>query len=164
MNSEDLEKSRTRLKKEAEALQKIGARLATLSDEQLRRINLPTSLIEAVTAIRTMRSHGARRRQLQYIGALMRHVEVSSIEQALMEIDQGAYRQAQEFQRIERWRDRLVDGDDEVFTEIQERFPRVNRQRLGQLVRSARKERQNNKPPKSSRNLFRYLRALADGK
>ena len=163
MNSEDLEKSRTRLKKEAEALQKIGAKLAALSDEQLRRINLPTSLIEAVTAIRTMRSHGARRRQLQYIGALMRHVEVSPIEQALMDIDQGAYRQAKEFQRIEQWRDRLVEGDDEAYTEILERFPRANRQRLGQLVRSARKERQNNKPPKSYRNLFRYLRALADG-
>ncbi len=162
MNSENIEKSRTQLKKEAIALQKMGEKLIALSDDQLQRMKLPTMLIAAIGDFRTMRSHGARRRQLQHIGSLMRHVDVTPIEQALLEIEQGAYLRAREFQHIEGWRDRLVDGDDVALDEILQRFPGADRQRLGHLVRSARKERQNKSSPKSARNLFRYLKALAE--
>ena len=158
----ELEKSRTQRKKEAIALQKIGEKLIQLSDEQLRRMDLPDEIIEAIVDIRPMTSHGARRRQMQYIGSLMRDVDAAPIEQALLEIEQGEYQRAREFHRLEAWRDRLVDGDDAAMTEILDVFPQANRQRLGQLVRSARKEKQNNKPPKSARNLFRYLRELIE--
>ena len=159
---EAIAKSRTQLKKEAIALQKIGEKLVQLSDEQLRRMDLPAQLIDAIVDIRSMTSHGARRRQMQYIGSLMRHVDVAPIEKALLEIEQGEYQRARVFHRVESWRDRLVDGDDEAMMEILDAFPRADRQRLGQLVRSARKEKQNNKPPKSARNLFRYLRELSE--
>jgi ribosome-associated protein len=158
----ELEKSRTQRKKEAIALQKIGEKLIQLSDEQLRRMDLPAEIIEAIVDIRPMTSHGARRRQMQYIGSMMRDVDAAPIEQALLEIEQGEYQRAREFHRLEAWRDRLVDGDDAAMTEILDVFPQANRQRLGQLVRSARKEKQNNKPPKSARNLFRYLRELIE--
>ena len=157
----ELEKSRTRLKKEATALQKMGEKLVTLSDDQLSHMELPTMLINAIQAVRTIKSHGARRRQMQYIGTLMRNVEVEPIEQALLEIEQGAYRQAKAFHRIEAWRDQLVAGDDTVIDEILETFPDSDRQRLGQLVRSARKEKEKNAPPKSARNLFRYLKEMS---
>ncbi|BBO80372.1 hypothetical protein DSCO28_09380 [Desulfosarcina ovata subsp. sediminis] len=156
----DNEKSRTQLKKEAKALQQIGVRLATLSDDQLGRMNLPDDLMEAIRDVRSMRSHGARRRQMQYIGTLMRQVAVAPIEQALMDIEQGAHQQARAFQRVESWRDRLVAGDDELMNEILERFPDANRQRLGQLVRSARKEIGKEAPKRSARHLFRYLQEL----
>ena len=158
---DDIEKSRTRLKKEATALQKMGEKLVTLSDDQLSQMELPTMLINAIQAVRTIKSHGARRRQMQYIGTLMRNVEVEPIEQALLEIEQGAYRQAKAFHRIEAWRDQLVAGDDTVIDEILETFPDADRQRLGQLVRSARKEKEKNAPPKSARNLFRYLKEMS---
>ena len=154
---DDLEKSRTRLKKEAAALQKMGQRLVGLSDEQLERMDLPAQLIDALRDVRPMKSHGARRRQMQYIGTLMRKVDAEPIEQALLEIEQGDYRQARTFHRIEAWRDRLVGGDDDLIDEIVDAFPEASRQRLGQLVRSARKEKEKNAPPKSARNLFRYL-------
>lgn len=157
---ENLEKSRTQLKKEATALQKMGERLVTLSDDQLSRMGLPAALIEAIVVVRTMKSRGARRRQMQYIGSIMRSVDKEPIDQALLEIEQGAYRQAKTFHRIERWRDRLVAGEDAVFENILETFPDADRQRLGQLVRSARKEKEKNAPPKSARNLFRYLKDL----
>ncbi|HSO19026.1 MAG TPA: ribosome biogenesis factor YjgA [Desulfosarcina sp.] len=163
MKSENVEKSRTQLKKEAAALQKMGEQLAALSDEQLQRMALPAALVDAIAQVRTMRSHGARRRQMQYIGSLMRQVDAGPIETALLEIEQGAYRLAREFHRFENWRDRLVDGDDAAYDEILQRFPQANRQRLGHLVRSARKEKQNQAAPKSARNLFRYLRSLASG-
>ncbi len=158
---DELEKSRTRLKKEATALQKMGEKLVTLSDDQLSHMELPTMLINAIQAVRTIKSHGARRRQMQYIGTLMRNVDVEPIEQALLEIEQGAYRQAKAFHRVEAWRDKLVAGDDTVIDEILEIFPDADRQRLGQLVRSARKEKDKNAPPKSARHLFRYLKELS---
>jgi ribosome-associated protein len=155
-------KSRTQLKKKAIALQKIGEKLVQLSDEQLRRMDLPARLIDAIGDIRSMTAHGARRRQMQYIGSLMRSVDAAPIEKALMEIEQGGYQRARAFHRVEAWRDRLVDGDDEAMAEIMDAFPQADRQRLGQLVRSARKEKQKKKSPKSARNLFRYLRELSE--
>lgn len=160
-SQDDLEKSRTRLKKEATALQKMGERLVRLSDDQLNRMELPQALLEAIRTVRTITSRGARRRQMQYIGTLMRKVDAEPIEQALLEIEQGDYRQARTFQRIEAWRDRLVGGDDDLIDEIVDALPEASRQRLGQLVRSARKEKEKNAPPKSARNLFRYLKALS---
>jgi len=157
----DSEKSRTQLKKEAASLQKMGEKLVTLSDEQLSRMGLPTMLVTAIEAVRQMKSRGARRRQMQYIGTLMRNVEVAPIQQAVLEIEQGAYQQARAFHRIEVWRDQLVAGDDSVMQTILATFPDADRQRLGQLVRSARKEKQKNAPPKSARNLFRYLKDLS---
>ena len=162
MDSEHFEKSRTQLKKEAIALQKIGEKLVLLSDDQLQRMELPSLLMAAIHDIRPMKSRGARRRQMQYIGTLMRHVEVASIQQSLLEIEQGTYQQAREFHRIEAWRDELVAGDDAVFEKILSKFPDADRQRLGQLVRNARKEKLKNATPKSARNLFRYLKQLSD--
>jgi ribosome-associated protein len=159
-SQDDLEKSRTRLKKEATALQKMGERLVRLSEDQLNRMELPQALLEAIRTVRTITSRGARRRQMQYIGTLMRKVDAEPIEQALLEIEQGNYRQARTFHRIEAWRDRLVGGDDDLIDEIVDALPEASRQRLGQLVRSARKEKEKNAPPKSARNLFRYLRSL----
>jgi ribosome-associated protein len=159
---DDPEKSRTRLKKEATARQKMGERLVTLSDEQLSRITLPMPLKEAIEAARSISAHGARRRQMQYIGTLMRSVDVAPIQQAILEIEQGAYPQAREFHRLERWRDQLVAGEEAVVEEIIEHFPDADRQRLGQLARSARKEKENNAPPRSARNLFRYLKGLSE--
>lgn len=158
----DIEKSRTQLKKEATALQGIGERLVELSDEQLLRMALPQRLMAALEAIRSMTSRGARRRQLQYIGTIMRSVDVAPIEAALMEIEQGAYQQARAFHRLETWRDRLVAGDDGLMEEILDTYPQADRQRLGQLVRSARKKSAAKTHPHAARNLFRYLKTLTE--
>lgn len=156
------EKSRTQLKKEATALKEIGAKLAALSRDQLNRMELPVELMRAIEALWKMKAHGARRRQLQYIGSVMRHVDVTLIEQGLHEIEQGAYLQAKAFHRLESWRDRLVEGDDDLIEEILAEFSHADRQRLGQLVRSARKEKAKHAPPKSARKLFRYLQEISE--
>ena len=160
--NETVPKSRTQLKKEAMALQQIGERLVALSDEQLKRMDLPQMLMAAIEAIRGMTSRGARRRQFQYIGTIMRAVDIEPIEQALLEIEQGAYSQAQAFHQLESWRDRLVAGDDGLMQEILNTYPQADRQRLGQLVRSARKKTGGKPAPKSQRNLFRYLKDLTE--
>lgn len=160
-DSSEVYKSRTRLKKEAAARQRIGERLAELSEEQLGRMGLPGDLIQAIRDVKTMHAHGARRRQMQYIGGIMRKVELAPIEQALLAVEQGSLAQAREFQRIEAWRDRLVAGDDALMDEIVATVPGIDRQRLGQLVRSARKGQETeNAPNKSARHLFRYLKSV----
>lgn len=163
--TEDLstDKSRTRKKKEATALQRIGERLAGLSEEQLQRLQLPDDLLQALLAVKGMQAHGARRRQMQYIGGIMRKVDIEPIEQGLLEIEQGAMAQARAFQRIERWRDRLVAGDDQLMEELLATVPGMDRQRLGQLVRSARKaQEKEGAAKKSARHLFRYLKSMVE--
>lgn len=155
------EKSRTRRKKDAHHLQRIGEKLAALSETQLNRMGLPAELMEALLPLKTLRSHGARRRQMQYVGALMRKIDVAPIERELREIEQGAAIQTRMFHRIEEWRDRLVAGDDTLLDELLDIFPDADRQRLGQLVRSARKEAGKETPNRSARHLFRYLQAVS---
>jgi ribosome-associated protein len=161
MQSEETPKSRTQLKKEALAIQKMGEKLVMLSDDQLTAIPLPSELAQAIQDIRRMTSRGARRRQMQFIGALMRHVDLSAVRQSLLEIEQGAYQQAKAFHRIEAWRDGLIEGDESLLERILKQCPAANRQRLGQLIRGARREKAKGLPSKSARNLFRYLKELA---
>jgi ribosome-associated protein len=100
---------------------------------------------------------------MQYIGTLMRRMDVTAIEEGILEIEQGAYRQASAFHRIEQWRDRLVAGDDALMDEILATFADAERQRLANLVRSARKEKGSDAPSRSARHLFRYLKQLDEG-
>jgi ribosome-associated protein len=90
----------------------------------------------------------------------MRSVDVAPIEAALMEIEQGAYQQARAFHQLETWRDRLVAGVDGLMEEILDTYPLADRQRLGQLVRSARKKSAAKTRSHAARNLFRYLKTL----
>lgn len=160
MDSTIEQKSKSQFKREMTALQALGEQLVELTLNQIRTIEMPEDLREAVLFAKTLKKHEARRRQLQYIGTLMREVDSEPIRKALDEIDRGHRHDAESFKRIEGWRDALLDGQDELLDEILIEFPDGDRQRLRQLVFNARKEREGNKPPKSSRALFRYLREL----
>ena len=156
--------SRTQKKKAVEALQKLGERMVSLSREQLAGMDLPRELLEAVVFAQRTSKHGARRRQMQYIGALMRDVDSEAIRNALAAIDAGEYELQKRFHLAEAWRDGLVRGDDALINTIVARCPAADRQRLGQLARSARKKgsTQARQTPAAARKLFRYLRELLD--
>ena len=156
------EKSKSERKREMTALQKLGERLAELSPEQLRKFALPQELREALLLARALKSHHALRRQLQYIGVMMRRIDSEQIRKAIDEIDRGQKQKAHAFHQLERMRDRLVEGDDAALTEIVRQFPETDVQKLRQLVRNARKEKQENKTLKQSRTLFRHLRELSE--
>lgn len=152
--------SRTRKKKDALALQELGEKLVSLSIEQIERINLPQEIFDEVKFTKSIKKHGAKRRQLQYIGALMRKIDIEPIQKAIENIEFGEQQKASEFKKVEKWRDELINGNNSLIEEILSVHPIAERQRLSQLVRNARKETENNKPPKSSRALFRYLKDL----
>ena len=107
-----------------------------------------------------MNKHGARRRQLQFIGKLMRDIDPEPIQQYFEAQRQKARQQVQIHHDLEHWRDRLIDEGDPAVESFLQEHPQADRQHLRQLVRQAKKEQAQNKPPKSSRALFRYIREL----
>jgi ribosome-associated protein len=152
--------SKTQRKREMHALQALGARLAALNTAQLASIELPEGLREAIVEAQRIRSREARRRQLQYIGRLMREIDPAPI-RAQLEVWDGRSRSATAaHHRAERWRERLLD-DDAALTEFAREHPRADLQRLRACVREARKERVAGRDPRNFRVLFRLIRAAA---
>ncbi|MBN2297807.1 MAG: DUF615 domain-containing protein [Deltaproteobacteria bacterium] len=155
-------KSKSQVKREMHALEKLGEQLTKLPDGKIKSLGLPEELIEAIRFARTIMTRGAGKRQRQYIGRLMRGVDPQPIEMALAEIHGEHSDSTERFKELERLRDGLVEDDPRIFEEVLERYPHIERQRLMQLVRGARRERELDKPPKSYRVLFAYLRECSE--
>ena len=153
-------KSKTQKKKEAHDLQKLGERLLSLSSQQLIEMNLPKDILEAIKLAKRIKRHEALRRQMQYLGALMRKIDAEPIQKAVERIEMGDRRKALTFRKSEQMRDDLVNGDDDLITEIINQYPQVERQKLNQLVRQARKDKEKEPPSNSSRTLLRYLQEI----
>ena len=155
------DKSKSEKKREMSALQDLGKRLMELSEAQIQDIGIPQELRTALQLARTLKSHPALRRQMQYIGVLMRRIDPEPVKQAIDDMDRGQKHMARAFQQLERMRDSLIEGDDTVVEEISSRFPDADIRKLRQFARNARKEKKENQSPKHSRALFRYLRELS---
>lgn len=149
--------SKSQRKRDMVALQKLGESLIELAPEQLERLDLHEDLVEAIRFFHTLKDKEARRRQQQFIGTVMRKIDPEPLRQALDELDQLRFQQAEAFHQIEIWRDALVDGDGEVLTELVGRFG-LDSQQLRQLARQAAAEKAAGKPSKNGRALFRLLR------
>lgn len=163
MSEGDQEKSKSQAKREAEALQALGERLAALSSEQLERIEMPEILRDALGKTRGIPQRGARRRHLQYIGTLMRRIDPQPLQEALDNLARGHQEGVRLFHQAEHWRDALLAGNDDVLTEILGRFPQADHQHLREQVRRARSERRADRPPRAARELFRTLEDLLQG-
>ena len=149
--------SRTQKKHAVEELQKLGAALVDLPPAQLAALALPAALLAAVLEAQRITSNGAKRRQLQYIGKIMRKVDPEPVRAALARIaGQSAAARAQQM-RLENWRERLI-GDDEALTAFAAAHPGADLQALRTLIRNARKEITESKPPRAQRELFRVIR------
>ncbi len=158
---EDERPSKTRMKKAMTALQDLGEQLVALSPERLKKVPLPDNLLHAVKECqRFANKHEARRRQLQYIGRLMRDVDPAPIQAVLDAFNGQSAAATAEQHRLERLRTRLMESE-AVLTEIGDSYPGADLQRIRQLRRNALKEQEQGKPPRSYRELFRELRALA---
>ncbi len=156
------EKSKSQLKREMHELLALGKELVNLSKEHFSKIELPEELHDAVAEARNIRSHGALKRQLQYIGKRMRFVDAEQVREQLDTIAGQSKQAVATLHHVERWRERLLEDGDTALTELVAEFPNVDRQYLRQLVRNAKKELVGNKPPKSSRLVFKYLRGLME--
>ncbi len=161
-NNDDLPVSKSQLKRESHALQKLGEALIALSSKKLQTIQLPDNLQSAIHDAQKIKSHSALKRQRQYIGKLMRNIDAEPIESALDKLLNRDAQSTARLHRIEKWRDRLLEEGDTALSELVGEYPACDRQQLRQWIRSAQREQKLNKPPASSRQLFRYLRELME--
>ncbi len=154
--------SKTQRKKDMHALQTLGQQLVDLSSDQLLRIDLPEELREAIALAHRVTSHEGRRRHLQYIGKLMRQADADEIRAALARVT-GESRAAVALMHLaERWRDRLLDDDDALTAWLDEQRD-ADVQWLRSTIRSARRERLTNQPPRHARALYRHLHDVLEG-
>ncbi len=158
---EDSKKSKSQLKREMTALQDMGATLVQLSDRDLQRVPLDADLKAEILQARAIQQREGRRRQLQYIGKLMRNTDCTGIEAALQRMADGNRAEAREFHALEELREQLIADNDGALKSALQSYPHADRQHLRQLVRNAQQELAADKPPASARKLFRYLRELA---
>jgi ribosome-associated protein len=151
--------SKTRRKQEMHALQDIGEQLVELNKDRLAQLNLPETLLDAVIEAKRLTGREARRRQMQYLGKLMRTVDAEPIQAKLDEWNNVTRVQAAKFHLLERWRERLLT-DEKALSELVTEYARADIQQIRTLIRNAQKEAAAGKPPKSSRALFKLLREM----
>ena len=153
--------SKTRRKHEMHALQELGVALVALEPARLATLDLPEKLAEAIAFARRTTRHEARRRQLQYIGRLMRDVDAAPIRAALAAWAEGPRRERARFALVEHWRDRLLDEADALQAFVAA-YPAAPQATLATLIADARAERQRNGTPRHARMLFRALTRIIE--
>jgi ribosome-associated protein len=151
--------SKTRKKREMHELQALGAALAALAEAQLRSMGLDENLLAALLEAKRIKSHEAKRRQMQYIGRLMRELDPAPIRSRLAELEGNSAQATARHRRLEAWRERLI-GDDAALTAFAAEHPGADLQVLRTLIRNARKEASLGKPPHAYRELFRVLKQI----
>ncbi|MCL9780508.1 ribosome-associated protein [Vibrio sp. S4M6] len=151
--------SKTEMKNDMEELQKLGEQLVELKPAVLEKFPLSEDLADAIRDAQRFKNE-AKRRQLQYIGKLMRNEDPEPIQAALDKVRNKHSQATAELHKLEKLRDRIIEEGDSAIADAVELFPSVDRQRLRQLARQANKEKKSGKPPKASREIFQTLKSL----
>ena len=148
--------SKSMLKRESADLQALGKQLLELPDSRLKDLDMPERLRDALDAYKRTRSFEGKRRQLQFIGKVMREVDAEPLREAVAQFQLGHARNALALHQAERWRAELLADDKDVLTRWAQDFPESDLQQLRNLVRSARKDAAE-VPEKRSGRAFREL-------
>jgi len=151
--------SKTRRKKEMHELQALGAELVDLSDAVLAGVQMPEDLREAVLQARRIKAHEGRRRQMQYIGRLMRDIDPAPLREQLDALSGQSAGEAARHKRLEALREKLL-ADDTALTDYVGAHAGADLQELRTLIRNARREQKEGRPPRAFRELFRRLKSL----
>jgi ribosome-associated protein len=154
--------SKSQLKREMTALQKLGAELIAEPRERVKRVPMPEDVRDAILECQQIKDHEGRRRQLQYVGKKMRTLEPHELEAIQKTLDSWKGQSKADtaaMHALEKRRDKLL-ANDGALTELKEQYPEVDVQVLRTLIRNARKEQAENKPPKAYREIFQILKQL----
>lgn len=155
--------SKTQRKNASHALQDLGEQLATLAPERLLALGLPEDVGGAIVEAQRIRSHEGRRRQMQLVGKLMRGLDGATLQRLRDGFDHETQQSREDSARLhelERWRERLLE-DDGAVTAWMAHHPTTDAQQLRALIRAARKERTDTRPPRAFREVFRFLKAVS---
>ena len=160
--SRELDKiSKTKRKQQMHELQELGEELVELSKDALNKTPMSEDLHDAIKEYKRLPSHGARRRQMQLIGKIMRNEDTAPIIEKLKQLKGSSTAATALLHRIERYRNEMI-AKDEAITQFLGDFPTVNAQPLRTLVRNARKEAEQGKPPKAFRELFQLIKTALE--
>ncbi|TLS66269.1 DUF615 domain-containing protein [Mariprofundus erugo] len=151
--------NRSQQKRDIKVLHDLAVSLSRLEPRALARMDMPPELVKALTDVQDMK-YGAEKRQFKFIVKLLRQIDTDSIVETITALEAKKSEQDKDFHRIERWRERLMSGDNSVLTEFMTAFPRADAGQIRQLIRNANNEIKSGKPPKSHRLLFRMLREV----
>jgi ribosome-associated protein len=152
--------SKSELKRRSDELQALGEALIELPQHELDALPLPEKLRDSVELARRITKRGGLYRQRQYIGKLMRQIDVEPIRAALAAKRQSQRRAAAQFKRLEAWRDRLLSADGGALDEFVATHPEADARKLARLAHEARREHSANLPPRAARTLFAELRRI----
>jgi ribosome-associated protein len=158
-DEEELPPSKTKIKKQMHELRDLGEELTELGKDQLAQLDIPENLRDAIREMKNINKFGAQRRQMQYIGKLMRDVDTAPILAKLDAWKGKSQHHIAYMHQLERWRDRLLESD-AALTELLAAHPQADAQRLRTLIRNAQKEMEAQKSPRNFREIFQVLREI----
>lgn len=150
--------SRSQLKRDSQELRDLGEQLVLMANSHLEKITLDSSLLAAIKEARRLKNLDARRRQIQYIGKLMRNIDLTEIRYSIDKLNHQSQTFRQHFAMLEQWRDRLINEGNSAIEEFLIDYPNTDRQKIRNLSRQASRE----KTGSAKTKLFKYLKELAD--
>ena len=154
--------SKSQLKRDSQALQDMGAQLVEMPEGQLTKFDLPENLKDAIYEARRLKNREGKRRQLQFIGKLMRTADISFIQETLDKMDHQSQTYRQHFQQLENWRDRIIREGSPAIEALIEKYPQADRQQMRNLQRQASRELARKNATTACRKIFAYLRELSE--
>ena len=154
--------SKSQIKRDCDALLKLGEDLIKLKVTELDEIHLPEELDDAIREAQRLKSRSGLKRQRQYIGKIMRTVDAEEVTKQFNKIKHKHDTNTASFKKTEHWRDKLLSEGHDAITEVIDVYPNIDRQHINQLVRQAHQDLKHEKPPAAARKLFKYLRELEE--
>lgn len=149
--------SKTELKKDSKKIQAFGKKISELSLDEINSFNFTDSIFNAIKEYKLIKSNAAKKRQVQYLGKLLREIDLTSAYLQMEQLKNGSQLEIRNNHMVEAWRDKLIQ-DKEALTELINHFPDIDIQKIRQLVQNAIKEKNEKKSPKYYRLIFKYLK------
>ena len=151
--------SKTELKKDSKKIQAFGKKISELTINNIELFKFPSNIYEATIDLKNLKSNSAKKRQVQYLGKLLRETDLANAFLVMKQLEVTSQKEIQRNHIIEGWRDKLLNNNDSL-TEFFDEYPKIHRQSVRQTISNAQKEKKHSKPPKYSRQLFRLIKDI----
>ena len=148
--------SKTELKKDSKKIQEFGRRISELTINNIEAFKFPSNIYEATIGLKNIKSNSAKKRQVQYLGKLLREMDLTDAFLIMKQLKVSSQKEIQRNHIIEDWRDKLLSNNDSI-TQFVDEYPKIDRQSLRQTISNAQKD---NKSPKYSRQLFKLIKDI----
>ena len=148
--------SKTELKKDSKKIQEFGRRISELTINNIEAFKFPSNIYEATIGLKNIKSNSAKKRQVQYLGKLLREIDLTDAFLIMKQLKVSSQKEIQRNHIIEDWRDKLLSNNDSI-TQFVDEYPKIDRQSLRQTISNAQKD---NKSLKYSRQLFKLIKDI----